>query len=104
VTLALCVFAVTLVIAVRDGFPERSVEVQAFVIAVMGAAGVAIAGLQLAGATEVAAGVAVFMAITRGAVPAFPARALARAGRRCRSPTGQAASSATVSRLPRGHP
>ena len=65
VTLALLVFAVTLVVAVRDGFPERSVELQAVVIAVMGAAGVAIAGLQLKGATEVAAGVAVFMAITR---------------------------------------
>ena len=65
VTVALCVFAVTLVVAVRDGFPERSVELQAVVIAVMGAAGVAIAGLQLKGATEVATGVAVFMAITR---------------------------------------
>src|ERR1035438_1993096 len=65
VTLALCVFAVTLLVAVRDGFPERSVELQTAVIAVMGAAGVAIAGLQLKGATEVAAGVAVFMAITR---------------------------------------
>ena len=65
VTLALCVFAATLLIAVRDGFPERSVELQTAVIAVMGAAGVAIAGLQLKGATEVAAGVAVFMAITR---------------------------------------
>jgi len=65
VTLALCVFAVTLLIAVRDGFPERSLELQTAVIAVMGAAGVAIAGLQVQGATEVAAGVAVFMAISR---------------------------------------
>ena len=65
VTLALCVFAVTLVVAIRDGFPERSLGLQAAVIAVMGAAGVAIAGLQLKGATGVAAGVAVFMAITR---------------------------------------
>ena len=65
VTLALCVFAVTLLIAIRDGFPERSLELQAAVIAIMGAAGVAIAGLQLKGATGVAAGVAVFMAITR---------------------------------------
>ena len=46
VTVALCVFAVTLLIAIRDGFPERSVELQTAVIAVMGAAGVAIAGLQ----------------------------------------------------------
>jgi signal transduction histidine kinase len=65
VTLALCAFAVTLVIAVRDSFPERSLGEQTAVIAVMGAAGVAIAGLQLKGATEIAAGVAVFMAITR---------------------------------------
>jgi signal transduction histidine kinase len=65
VTLGLFVFAAALVIAIRDDFPERSVELQAAVIAVMGAAGVAIAGLQLKGATEVAAGVAVFMAITR---------------------------------------
>ncbi len=65
VTVALCAFAVTLLIAVRDGFPERSVELQTVVIAVMGAAGVAIAGLQPKGASDVAAGVAVFMAITR---------------------------------------
>jgi len=65
VTVALCAFAVTLLIAVRDGFPERRVELQTVVIAVMGAAGVAIAGLQPKGASEVAAGVAVFMAITR---------------------------------------
>jgi signal transduction histidine kinase len=65
VTLALCVFAATLMVAVRDGFPERDVRLQTVVIALMGAAGVAIAGLQLKGATGVAAGVAVFMAITR---------------------------------------
>ncbi len=65
VTLALCVFAASLLVAIRDGFPERGVELQAAVIALMGAAGVAIAGLQLKGATSIAAGVAVFMAITR---------------------------------------
>jgi len=65
VTLALCVFAAMLLIAIGDGFPERSLELQGVVIAVMGAAGVAIAGLQIKGATEVAAGVAVFIAITR---------------------------------------
>jgi signal transduction histidine kinase len=65
VTLALGVFVAMLLIAVRDGFPERSVELQTAVIAVMGAAGVAIAGLQIKGATGVAAGVAVFIAITR---------------------------------------
>ena len=65
VTLALCVFATMLLIAIRDGFPELSLELQGVVIAVMGAAGVAIAGLQVKGATEVAAGLAVFIAITR---------------------------------------
>ena len=65
VTLALCVFVAMLLIAIRDGFPELSLKLQGAVIAVMGAAGVAIAGLQIKGATEVAAGVAVFIAITR---------------------------------------
>ena len=65
VTLALIVFAAMLLIAIRNGFPERPLEVQGAVIALMGAAGVAIAGLQLKGATGVAAGVAVFMAVTR---------------------------------------
>jgi len=65
VTVALGVFSAMLLIAIRDGFPENSLEIQAAVIAMMGAAGVAIAGLQLDGPTGVAAGVAVFMAITR---------------------------------------
>jgi signal transduction histidine kinase len=65
VLLALAVFVAMLLIAIRDGFPDRSVEVQAAVIAIMGAAGVAIAGLQLRGATSAAAGIAVFFAIAR---------------------------------------
>jgi signal transduction histidine kinase len=65
VTLSLCVFTVMLASAVRDGFPNLALELQGVVIALMGAAGVAIAGLQLRGATGIAAGVAVFMAITR---------------------------------------
>jgi signal transduction histidine kinase len=65
VTFALVVFAAMLLLAIRDGFPERSLGLQAATIALMGAAGVAIAGLQLKGATGVAAGVAVFMAVTR---------------------------------------
>jgi signal transduction histidine kinase len=65
VTLALIVFAAMLLIAIRDTFPERPLELQGAVVAAMGAAGVAIAGLQLKGASGVAAGVAVFMAITR---------------------------------------
>jgi len=35
---ALCVFAVALLVAVADGFPERSVGLQTAVIAVIGAA------------------------------------------------------------------
>jgi signal transduction histidine kinase len=65
VTLALAVFAAMLLSAIRDEFPERPLELQAAVIAAMGAGGVAIGGLQLKGATGVAAGVAVFMAIAR---------------------------------------
>ena len=65
VTLALCLFAVTVAITIRDGFLERTVEQQAAVILAMGASGVAIAGLQIKGATGIAAGVAVFIAITR---------------------------------------
>ncbi len=65
VTLALIVFAAMLLVAIRDGFPELPLEFQGAVVAVMGAAGVTIAGLQLKGATGVAAGVAVFMALTR---------------------------------------
>ena len=65
VTLVLCVFAATFLISVRDSFPDRSLELQAAVIAVMGAAGVANAGLQLNGPAGVAAAVAVFMAIGR---------------------------------------
>jgi signal transduction histidine kinase len=65
VTLALCVFGVMLVVAIGDGFPERSLGLQTGVIALMGVAGVAIAGLQIKGATGVAAGFAVFIAITR---------------------------------------
>ncbi len=77
VTLSLCVFAAMLLIAVGDGFPERGIELQAAVIAVMGAEGVAIAGLQVQGATGIAAGVAVFIAITR--LPSGPGVAIAGA-------------------------
>jgi signal transduction histidine kinase len=65
VTLALCVFAGMLLIAIRGSFPERSPGLQLAVLVAMGASGVAIAGLQLKGAPEVAAGVAVFMAMGR---------------------------------------
>ncbi|HEX4672184.1 MAG TPA: histidine kinase [Solirubrobacteraceae bacterium] len=65
VTLALIVFAATLLTAIHDTFPDRPLELQGAALAAMGAAGVAIAGLQLKGATGIAAGVAVFMTITR---------------------------------------
>jgi signal transduction histidine kinase len=65
VTLSLGGFAAMLLIAIRDGFPERPLKLQGAVIALMSAAGVTIAGLQPKGATGVAAAVAVFMAITR---------------------------------------
>jgi signal transduction histidine kinase len=77
VTLALCWFAVALLIAIRGSFPARSLQLQAAVIAVMGAAGVAVAGLQTKGAGGIAAAVAVFMAITR--LPFNAALALAGA-------------------------
>ncbi len=65
VTLTLCAFSAMLLVAIRDSFPERRLELQGAVIAVMGAAGVTLGGLQIKGATGVAAGVAVFMALTR---------------------------------------
>ncbi len=65
VTLALAVFAAMLLFAIRDEFPRHPVGLQIAVIAAMGTAGVAIAALQLKGATGVAAAVAVFMAIAR---------------------------------------
>lgn len=65
VTLALCAFVATLARAVGDRFPERGYGAQAGVIAAMGAAGVALAALQPRGATELAAGAAVWMAVAR---------------------------------------
>lgn len=65
ITLALCTFAGALAIAIREGFPERRLEAQATVIAAMGAGGIVLAGLEPRGATQIAAGVAVFMAMAR---------------------------------------
>lgn len=65
VTLALCLFIGALAAAMRGRFPDYGYAVQAAVIAVMGAAGVALAALQPNGATDIAAGVAVFMALAR---------------------------------------
>jgi signal transduction histidine kinase len=65
VTLALCAFTATLAVAVRDPFTACGYGVQTAVISVMGAAGVALAALQSRGATELAAGAAVWMAVAR---------------------------------------
>jgi signal transduction histidine kinase len=65
ITLALCTFGGALAVAIRGGFPQRRLEVQAAVIAAMGAAGVALAGLQPRGVPQIAAGAAVFMAMAR---------------------------------------
>jgi signal transduction histidine kinase len=65
VAAALVVFAAALTVAVRGNFIDRSPATQSAVIAVMGAAGVALVALQPQGATELAGGAAVWMAIAR---------------------------------------
>ena len=65
VAAVLVVFAVSLALALRGGFVERPVVVQAAVIAAMGAAGVALVALQPQGATELAGVAAVWMAVAR---------------------------------------
>lgn len=65
VAVALVVFAAAFLIALRDGFVNRSLAVQSSVIGAMGAAGVALVALQPRGATELAAGATVLMAVAR---------------------------------------
>jgi signal transduction histidine kinase len=65
VALALCIFVVMLALAISDRFTRRGYGAQAAVIAAMGVAGVTLAALQPRGATELAAGSAVWMAVTR---------------------------------------
>jgi signal transduction histidine kinase len=65
VAAAFAVFAAALALRLRGGFVEQSTAVQAAVIAAMGAAGVALVALQPHGATELAGGVAVWMAVAR---------------------------------------
>jgi len=77
VTLALCAFLGSLALAIRDGFAGRSYPAQAAVIAVTGAAAVVLAGLQPHGATGLAGGAAVWMAVAR--LPLAPAVALGTA-------------------------
>ncbi len=65
VTLAVCVFVVTLALAIGDRFTRRGYGAQVAVLAAMGVAGVTLAALQPRGATELAAGSAVWMALAR---------------------------------------
>jgi signal transduction histidine kinase len=69
VAAALALFAAALAFAVRDRFLEQVVAAQAGVIAAMGAAGVALVALQPHGATELAGGAAVWMAVARLPLP-----------------------------------
>lgn len=74
VTLALCAFALTLAAATRDGFPAVDLGAQTTLLAVMGAAGVALAALQPLGPTGFAGSAAVWMAVAR--LPDVPGIAL----------------------------
>jgi signal transduction histidine kinase len=65
VALALCAFGGALAFAIRDLFTGLSFVLQAAVISVMGAAGVALVALQPRAATGLAGGAAVWMAIAR---------------------------------------
>jgi signal transduction histidine kinase len=65
VTLALAAFACALTVAIGHWFIERSTSFQAGMIAVIGAAGVALVALQPQGTSELTGGVAVWMAIAR---------------------------------------
>ena len=65
VAVAIAVFALALGFAIRDSFTARSTVIQAAVIAAMGAAGVALVSLQPRGATDLAGGAAVWMAVAR---------------------------------------
>jgi signal transduction histidine kinase len=69
VTLALAAFAGALVVAIGHWFMERSTAFQAAMIAVLGAAGVALVALQPQGTSELTGGVAVWMAIARLPIP-----------------------------------
>ena len=65
VTLALVAFAGALAQAIRPGFTARQRWFQAAVISLMGAAGAALVALQPQGATDLAGGAAVWMALVR---------------------------------------
>jgi signal transduction histidine kinase len=65
VTLALLAFTGAFALTIRERSPERGYVMQAAVISLMGAAGVALVALQPQGATELGGGAAVWMAILR---------------------------------------
>ena len=69
VAAALVVFAAALALAVRASFIDRSLPVQTATIAAMAAAGVTLVALQPHGATELAGGAAVWMAVARLPLP-----------------------------------
>jgi len=65
VAAALVVFATALALAIRGNFVRQATPIQAAVIAAMGATGAALVALQPRGATELAGGAAVWMAVAR---------------------------------------
>ena len=65
VAAAIAVFVLALGFAIQDSFTRRRTAVQAVVIAAVGSAGVALVALQPRGATDLAGGAAVWIAITR---------------------------------------
>jgi signal transduction histidine kinase len=65
VAVAVVVFAAALTWSARSSFVQHSTTMQAVVIAAMGAAGIALVALQPRGATELAGGAAVWMAVAR---------------------------------------
>ena len=69
VAAALALFAAALALAVRASFIDRSRPVQTATIASMAAAGVTLVALQPHGATELAGGAAVWMAVARLPLP-----------------------------------
>lgn len=69
VAAVLVAFAAAVAFAVRPRFVDHGVVLQGAVIAAMGAAGVALVALQPQGATELAGGAAVWMAVARLPLP-----------------------------------
>lgn len=73
-TLALCAFVGTMAVALRDRFAAVGYGWQATSLGLMGAAGIALAGLQPHDATELAAGAAVWLSVAR--LPLLPGVAI----------------------------